>query len=339
MTASYALHSAWTLGVDETDRRFNRILAITLVVFLVLSVAIQFVRTAGDEDGVGDELSDRYARLLLQRAPPGPKAETPAPEPAAEEEPAEEEPEEAEPEPEPEPEQPRQQEQPQPEPAPEPTREAQVEQARERAEASGISQIRDAFADLRTEESTAALTNPQALVTAAPTAAGGARRSGSGSSASELLSSASSGSSGIDTSQIARDGGGTGLESRQTTRVQGPAAGGGGGGGAPARGSDGSAPGKGRPIDEIQIVFDRTKGAFYSIYNRARRSNPTLSGKVVVRLTIAPSGAVSAVEILESQLDDADLESKILNRIRLMNFGAKSVPPITLDYPLFFEPG
>ena len=37
MTASYALHSAWTLGVDETDRRFNRILAITLVVFLVLS--------------------------------------------------------------------------------------------------------------------------------------------------------------------------------------------------------------------------------------------------------------------------------------------------------------
>ena len=244
-----------------------------------------------------------------------------------------------EPEPEPEPEQPRQQEQPQPEPAPEPTREAQVEQARERAEASGISQIRDAFADLRTEESTAALTNPQALVTAAPTAAGGARRSGSGSSASELLSSASSGSSGIDTSQIARDGGGTGLESRQTTRVQGPAAGGGGGGGAPARGSDGSAPGKGRPIDEIQIVFDRTKGAFYSIYNRARRSNPTLSGKVVVRLTIAPSGAVSAVEILESQLDDADLESKILNRIRLMNFGAKSVPPITLDYPLFFEPG
>ena len=58
-----------------------------------------------------------------------------------------------------------------------------------------------------------------------------------------------------------------------------------------------------------------------------------------MRLTIAPSGAVSAVEILESQLDDADLESKILNRIRLMNFGAKSVPPITLDYPLFFEPG
>ena len=65
MTASYALHSAWTLGVDETDRRFNRILAITLVVFLVLSVAIQFVRTAGDEDGVGDELSDRYALSLI----------------------------------------------------------------------------------------------------------------------------------------------------------------------------------------------------------------------------------------------------------------------------------
>ena len=47
---------------------------------------------------------------------------------------------------------------------------------------------------------------------------------------------------------------------------------------------------------------------------------------------------VSSVEIVESQLNDADVEGKILNRIRLMNFGAKDVPPITLDYPLFFEP-
>ncbi len=321
MTASHALQSAWTLGVDDSDQRFRRILAITLTLFLVLSLAIQFVRMAGEEDGAGNELSDRYARLLLQRAPPGPKAEQQAPEPAADKEQADE-PEEPEPTPEPEPEQPTPREQPEPAPQ-QATQQARVEQARERAEASGISQIRDAFADLRTEQSTAALTNPQALVTA---------------STSDLLSSASSGSSGIDTSQLARDSGGTGLAARETTRVSGPTAGGGGGGGAPARGAGGSAPGTGRPIDEIQLVFDRTKGAFYSIYNRARRQNPTLSGKVVVRLTIAPSGAVSSVEIVESQLNDADVEGKILNRIRLMNFGAKDVPPITLDYPLFFEP-
>ncbi|MBV60414.1 MAG: hypothetical protein CMH65_03865 [Nevskiales bacterium] len=336
MIASHALQSAWTLGVDDSDQRFRRILAITLTLFLVLSLAIQFVRMAGEEDGAGDELSDRYARLLLQRAPPGPKAEQQAPEPAADKEEAEE-PEEAQPEPEPEPEQPTPREQPEPAPQ-QASQQTQVEQARQRAEASGIAQIRDAFADLRTEESTAALTNPQALVTAAPSASGGARRSGSASSASDLLSSASSGSSGIDTSQLARDSGGTGLASRETTRVSGPTAGGGGGGGSPARGSGGSAPSAGRPIDEIQLVFDRTKGAFYSIYNRARRQNPTLSGKVVVRLTIAPNGSVSSVEIVESQLNDADVEGKILNRIRLMNFGAKDVPPITLDYPLFFEP-
>lgn len=337
MTASHALQSSWTLGVDDSDRRFHRILAITLTTFIVLSLAVQFVRMAGDEDGPGEELPDRYARLLLQRAPPGPKAETQSPEPAAEKEQADEpEEKEPEPEPEPEPEQPTPREQPKPAPA-QPTQDTQVEQARQRAEASGISQIRDAFADLRTEDSTAALTNPRALVTAAPSASGGARRSGSAST-SDLLSSASSGSSGIDTSQLARDSGGTGLSSRETTRVSGPTAGGGGGGGAPARGSSGRAPNTGRPIDDIQLVFDRTKGAFYSIYNRARRANPTLSGKVVVRLTIAPNGSVSAVEIVESQLNDADVEGKILNRIRLMNFGAKDVPPITLDYPLFFEP-
>ena len=110
-------------------------------------------------------------------------------------------------------------------------------------------------------------------------------------------------------------------------------------------GSDRSRPGyggdtrtKGRSLEEIQLVMDRNKGGLYAIYNRALRRNPALQGKVVLKLTIAPSGAVTACEVVSSEMNDADLERKVIARVKLINFGAKDVPPITLNYPIFFAP-
>lgn len=51
--------------------------------------------------------------------------------------------------------------------------------------------------------------------------------------------------------------------------------------------------GKGaRTREEIELVFDRNKSAIYSLYSRALRDNPALQGKVVLEVTIAPSGDV-----------------------------------------------
>ena len=86
------------------------------------------------------------------------------------------------------------------------------------------------------------------------------------------------------------------------------------------------------------MIFDRNKGAIYSIYNRALRQNPTLQGKVVLQLTITPSGKVSRCTVVSSELDDAALGDKIAQRVKLFDFGAEDVNEVTITYPIDFLP-
>ena len=94
----------------------------------------------------------------------------------------------------------------------------------------------------------------------------------------------------------------------------------------------------GRSMNEIELVFDRNKGSFYTLYSRALRQDPGLRGKVTLRLTIAPNGSVTNVEIIDSQLNNPGLESRILTRVRTLNFGAKDVGTVTVTYPMYFMP-
>lgn len=93
-----------------------------------------------------------------------------------------------------------------------------------------------------------------------------------------------------------------------------------------------------RSREEIEMVFDRNKSAIYAIYNRALRDRPELQGKVVIELTIAPSGEVTACHIVSSEIDDTDLERKLVARIRLFQFEAKDVETITTTKPIEFFP-
>ena len=86
------------------------------------------------------------------------------------------------------------------------------------------------------------------------------------------------------------------------------------------------------------MVFDRNKGAIYSVYNRALRKDPSLQGKLVLQLTMAPSGKVTACSVVSSELHDATLEQKISTRVKLFNFGAKSAEAVTITYPIDFQP-
>ena len=98
-------------------------------------------------------------------------------------------------------------------------------------------------------------------------------------------------------------------------------------------------PGPSRTDEEIQIVFDRYKAALYRIYNRELRSNPTLQGKMVLRLTIEPDGSVSACKLDSSDMDSTALGSRIVARVLMFNFGPKEgVPPVTILYPIDFLP-
>lgn len=93
-----------------------------------------------------------------------------------------------------------------------------------------------------------------------------------------------------------------------------------------------------RAEEDITIVFDQNKSKLYSIYNRARRTNPGLKGKIVLEITIAASGKVTAIKILSSELNDARLEKRLLSRIKLFNFGAQKVEAVTVTYPIEFLP-
>jgi hypothetical protein len=102
--------------------------------------------------------------------------------------------------------------------------------------------------------------------------------------------------------------------------------------------SDGFGPG--RTDEEIQIVFDRYKATLYRIYNKELRKDPTLRGKLLLRLTIEPAGEVSLCEKVGStDLASPELVAMIIDRVRKFNFGPKDgVPAITFTYPIDFLP-
>ena len=102
--------------------------------------------------------------------------------------------------------------------------------------------------------------------------------------------------------------------------------------------SSGARPG--RTDEEIQILFDRYKAALYRIYNTELRKNPTLRGKMVLRITIEPSGAVSACAVESSNMNAIEFSAQIVDRVKKFNFGAKDgVPKTTILYPIDFLPG
>jgi hypothetical protein len=101
--------------------------------------------------------------------------------------------------------------------------------------------------------------------------------------------------------------------------------------------SDG--PGLGRTDEEIQIVFDRYKAALYRIYNQELRKDPTLRGKILMRISIEPDGAVSLCKVESTELASPELVDKIVERIRRFNFGPKEgVKKMTILYPIDFLP-
>jgi len=151
-----------------------------------------------------------------------------------------------------------------------------------------------------------------------------------------ITSKVGAASGGINTAAMSRNTGGSGIAGRNTTRVVSPVAGiGQAGGGASRSGSSGKAS---RSREEIELVFDKNKGAIFALYNRALRRDPTLEGKLVLRLTIEPNGSVSFCEIISSELDDDELERKLVQRVRMFQFAAKDVESITTTKPIDFFP-
>lgn len=94
----------------------------------------------------------------------------------------------------------------------------------------------------------------------------------------------------------------------------------------------------GRSSQSVRKVMDANKGAIFGIYNRALRRDAGLSGKLLFTMVIEPSGVISQVSLVSSELTNEALVKKILARIKMINFGDESVAQTEVNYSFHFLP-
>lgn len=289
---------------DDDQRRFRKILLIVLLFSITLGVLIPMWEIPVPDRVVVVEVPERLAQLMVKKEPPPPPPKPKQPEEKKPEEPKAKQ----------------KEEKPQPEKA---------KKARKKAERAGLMAFKDDFADLIDDTPIAKL-------------GASAKISGKGSKAKKttrslVTSNVGTSSGGINTAALSRNvgGAGEGIGGVEFSRVESSI-------GTDFAGEEqplSSGPGPSRTDEEIQIVFDRYKAALYRIYNRELRKNPTLQGKMVLRITIEPDGKVSACSVDSSDMDSPSLDKKIAARVKKFNFGAKEgVPTITILYPIDFLP-
>jgi TonB family protein len=290
----------WDVDPEERER-LRRYLLIGLLAFLLLGIGLPLIHLPKPVVKPEEAVPPRLARLMVEERP-----KPPPPKPV--EQPREE---------------PKPVEKPRPVPKPLPDARQKMERS------ASMRAIRDALADLRDPLDTAALGQTKMLTN---TVSQDAR-----SDRSLIASKAGSGSNGITTANASRGfGGGAGaLADHTTVAMRSGIADNAARGTASRHGASGKAA---RSPEEIELVFDRNKGAIYALYSRALRERPDLQGKLVLEFTIAPSGEVTMCRVVSSELKDPELEQKIVARVKLFRFEARDVETITTTKPIEFFP-
>lgn len=298
-------------SLEHDNEVYIKILRVLLIILLLLSIVVPLINVPEIEREKAEALPPTLAKIILEKqALPPP----PPPKPKEPEKPKEEPKEKPKEEPKPK-EKPKEVEPPKPD----------VAKAREKAAVSGLLQFQDDLMDMR--EALDASDIASANITRGAAEAEKMDRS-------MITSGAKSTSGGISSAAVSRETGGVALSGRETTKVDSKLA----AGGTEVKASKTNRDVSGRSEEEIRRVMDKNKAAIFAIYNRALRQNPTLQGKVVVKMVIEPNGSVSAASVVSSDLNDPDLEGKIISRLKLIRFAADNVTQTSLNYSFDFLP-
>ena len=282
----------------EAQRRFRRFLLIGLGLVLLLGLILPFIHLP-KRSAAEEAVPPRLARLMEQERP---KPPPPKPVETPKEKPKAE---------------------PKPTDIPKP-----VDTRKKMENSAAMRAIKDELADLRDQLDTKTLQNRQLTADVGQDAR---------SERSLIASKVGSGSAGIVTANSSRGfGSGAGaLSDHNTLAVNSRIAADAAQNRVTRNGSSGKAA---RSQEEIELVFDRNKGAIYALYSRAIRDRADLQGKLVLQLTISPAGDVTDCRVLSSELADEDLEKKIVARVRLFKFEARDVEAITARKTIEFFP-
>jgi hypothetical protein len=335
----------------EIERRYRRVMFTAMFLSLLLIVVVRLVILPAPVRPVVAEIPERLAMMVRKEHKPVPvrkpkeekkeaKKEEPQKKAVKKEDTREEK---------------KQPDKAQEKPAQDRPKPAPVEQtaAPRKTQNTGVLAFKESFKDLIDETpvprlgAEARLANPathsaglasRSLVTTQ----GGGGASGGGGYGAVSRNVGNGGSGGIGTAAVSRSVGGGGKDGRLGRGdggfAQVKSGIGGTGSGKEARPlSSGARPA--RTDEEIQILFDRYKAALYRIYNTELRKDPTLRGKMVLRLAIEPSGVVSACGVESCNMNAPDFNNQIVERVKKFNFGPKDgVPKTTILYPIDFLP-
>jgi protein TonB len=297
----YRLYDLPWSPTEEVERRFRKVVRNAFIIFAIFAILIPLLPRPDRDLAKAPAIPDRIVKLVLEK-----KVPPPPPPPKIEGK---------KPEPE------KKVEAPKP-PPPKPD-------ARERAQNAGLLKLQDQLADLRDN----AILDKAAMTKNLTGKIGEETRS----ERSLITSKVGTSSGGINTASLSRGyGGGAGSLSGHTTTQVSSAT-------LAAQGTNkverGAGSGKAsRSEEEIAMVFDRNKGAIYALYTRALRDKPDLQGKLVLELTIGADGSVLKCEVVSSELNDPELERKLVARIKLFRFEEKDVGTITVTKPIDFFP-
>ncbi len=311
---NHSMAMPWTKD-SESERRFRRSLLVAFLFYVVFGSVILLWKLPPPARPAVAVVPERLVSML-RKEPPRPEQPKPKEEKKTQkdQEKTSEKPKED-----------------QPRPA-----DTESQAARKKAESTGVLAFKDAFKDLM-EETPQARLGAEARLNNQPAAAAGQARA---SRSIIALPGASGGSGGISNSAVSRNigsgsGNGNGISGVGFSRVQSSVA-----GLAQESRPLSSGPGPSRTDEEIQIVFDKYKAALYRMYNAELRKNPTLRGKMILRITIEPGGEVSACSVQSNDLASQELVAQIVERVQKFNFGPKEkVSRITILYPIDFLPG
>lgn len=332
MGAALSIHSEsdfW--NTDRQDRVFRRYFYILFTFALILGIILYQYQATPEALLNTPKPKPAITKILLKKEPPPPVVETP--------EPVQPEPEPPKPEPAPEPE-PAPAPEPAPIPAPEPEvqappepTQAEVRQAaRAKAQNTGLAALSKDMSGLTDLADNTAQASASKVV-AASSDSGQAQERLYAASAQQGQADLSGNASSADLDARLAQGQTSGATSTAGGGDAVLASGGSGSGGSGA----GAAAGQ-RDEASVRRIFEQSKSSASALYNRALRQNPTMSGRVTFEVEIAPDGSVTAASIVSSELNDADLERKLLLKVRSLQFGAKDVAVLKLTYSYDFLP-
>ncbi len=309
-------------NLPSDDRRRKAITIFMLILALLLSILILFVKVPKEDRATAEAMPERIARMVER------KIELPPPPPKPKEEPKKEE-EATKPE-----DKAEKPVTPTAEPKPVEVQQARAKASKMLQEAGldDIASMRDAF-DLPAPSGAlitgteAAGTSRAMLTSRAGSGSGALASAGYGSGSGQISSGFGGGVAGGKGSKGMLAAGG---------KLQAVESG--------IKGADAVRPvnkdGKSRrSAEDIRKVFDQYGARLNNAHQRALRDDPNIQGSLTLKLTIAPDGSVTSCTVTSSQLNNPELEAKIVAIVKGFNFGADNVEVFNGQHTLNFFSG